>query len=272
MSNSLIEHFKTHGYVHCFWLIVILATIIAAFVVMAPGEGQIEALVSFAATVTSLVLAVIAIIYSIVSNQGIASSVAATFQAALKVDESIKNIDNASKRISLESARLVEEVSQVPAAVNRFALEVGGKIDAFSELRKVEGPGAADQPSRLTVAETLCLYTLTQACIEGSAVDIKEIRAIDKYFGGILFGFFSSIRFFRPCGINIEFAGLMASVDTLGSFDPDKYMSLDVSERPEIVKAAKTEIDRQLGLEEPEQVNSEAGVENADEETAEGEE
>lgn len=65
---SLRSHMQRHGFVHALWTISILILIIASLLLGLPNGNLIGDYIAFSASIAPLVLAVVAIFYSIISN------------------------------------------------------------------------------------------------------------------------------------------------------------------------------------------------------------
>lgn len=78
---------KKHGYVHLGWIIGVLLVVVAVLLVRNPSSDKLQELLGFAATLASLLLAVIAIFYAMISSQGQSDIMVRTADAASKADE-----------------------------------------------------------------------------------------------------------------------------------------------------------------------------------------
>lgn len=84
--------------------------------------------VSFAATITSLFLGLVAIIYSIVSNSVQSQFISKTSQLS-------QDLKNASTEIARKTKKIVSKFNEIPALIGKVEAKVSSTHDLISELK-----------------------------------------------------------------------------------------------------------------------------------------
>ena len=114
-------HFQKYGFVHAFWLITILIMIIAGLLLRAPSGDKIGDYIAFAASIASLVLAIVVIFYSMISNQGFSETVGSLKTLATTVHESANDIKLVSSDFVDKASEIFGELSEIRPEVRAIS-------------------------------------------------------------------------------------------------------------------------------------------------------
>lgn len=227
------------------WLIAVLLLITSYVLLRSPNGSLIRDYISFAASIASLVLAVVAIFYSIISSQSLSGSIASLQDSAAAVGEQSSRLEETTGRFSATADQLLDEIKQVPQAVRKDFVEFGGKVESLmSATIKAEPRGTAQDlqagpQAPKVIATTLALYVIAQGLKTGKVIDCKKITDSDE-FRNLLFGFLSAVRQFCPMDLQVESAGYNFQVVSKGEFDPDELIAtVDKSTTEMLVKMRK---------------------------------
>lgn len=217
------DHFRKHGIIHLLWIIVLLVISLAALVVRSPGSGSIISLVSFASAIASLVLAMVAIFYAIVSNQSFSEAASNLSNSARDVLHAASGLDKNIQGYLVKSQGLLTAVEAVPKSVESLR-------DHFSEAlensAKAETSGAAggDQGlfENITNAVAASLYILYL-----SAKHNKDFRSDDAfdidYLEGVLSGVAGVLSYCKIDGIDVKRAGKTYQTRSIGVYSADDF-------------------------------------------------
>jgi hypothetical protein len=270
MSNQrgLRAHFSQHGYVHAGWIIFILLMVIVGLATRTPSASSLMNYANFAATITSLFLGVIAIFYSMISNQGFSETSGSLKSSVDDIQVAAKNIADTSATLLTHSDNLIQQVTLVPASVDRMSTELVAKIDAFSVSEPSANATSASTTSPVPIPPNygagLAVYALVLSHKKTIDIDTSAIRKdAGAYVGGILFGFLSAVKMFRPCDVKLEVVGASFRISDIGKLKADEYLNRDVTNggKPILIKSKKA-IDKSLGVETADEDSEDAEIED----------
>lgn len=105
-----------------YWLGILVAILIGSLTVNWSGMKDLVNLLSFGLSLTSLVLAVIAIFQTLFSNAAVTSVQQSITQAAAQLEAGAKEIEQAR-------THLIEQIGQIPAALG----EMSNRFETFEE-------------------------------------------------------------------------------------------------------------------------------------------
>lgn len=124
--------------IHLFWIIVILVLSVISLIVYEPSGQIIQNYVSFAAAIASILLALIAIIFSFLSNQTFSETVG-------DLKGSVEESGNASNDIVTASRALQEAVEKIQ---NDFS-GIGPTVEKISQrMEEYSSPSVAQSDSK----------------------------------------------------------------------------------------------------------------------------
>jgi hypothetical protein len=218
-----------HPVIHLAWIVFILLLAIAALVVYSPDGNVMYNYVSFASGISSIALAFVAIVYSMVSNRGFDSSLGEIRAAALKIADETSRLNVASQGLSREAEETLRRLSDVPTKLDQMSGELGKKLDSLRPTELFEGQTPQQHPSDGSEVEAggkpiglvLALYILAKSEQHTKHFDPENIflgdrhRAIRHY----IYGVSESLKHFGPPGVVIDGVAGAYLVRSLGSLD-----------------------------------------------------
>lgn len=237
--ESLREHFRSHGAVHALWLISVLLAIIAALILMSPNGAAVGEYIAFATSIASLVLAVVAIGQTLISNQGFSETVGALRSSADNIQVTARNIADSSSLLSQKAEFISEQAEKVPSVVEALSAKLDDRIfrKSSAEISQADAIGPGRKTEQIyggsTFGTIMCLYAMSKAFKENKAIDTSSILSgIKAQIGmsGVMLGFLNAMRDLGSCGIVVDYAlsdnRHLYRVTNMGSIDPDIVISL----------------------------------------------
>jgi hypothetical protein len=232
------------------WVIALLLLILSYVILRLPAGSLVRDFISFAASIASLVLAVVAIFYSIISSERFHQSIASLTDSATLVSEEAKRLEETSSEFNRRADELVAEIKLVPVSVRENFAELGGKVETLMSSspkgEKSSRTGSAAK-RRNVVAVTIAFYVVVLAAKTGKAVDLQKL-GVDEAIKNILFGYFLALRQFKPCDIDMDGAGYVFQVSSAGDLDADSVTESIERNKDDFVKRTKNQIDLYFGV------------------------
>jgi hypothetical protein len=246
----LARHLKLHGAVHAIWAISVLTLIIAAILLGTVNGSKINEFISFASSLASLILAIIAIFYAMISNQSFGETIGFLTSSSNSIQKAADNLANTSASLNERIEAVVGEVARVPAAMeelsSKFDAQIASAASAPTLLPAMAGASATSKlMNDCRYGTQLGLYALAKAFITRKAFDSSAVFPSDKSgnWNAIMTGFTVAIYDFKPCGLSLTSAktkdSTVYSVSSFGDIDPGGVIAhLDeaASEGDELVK------------------------------------
>lgn len=198
----ITDHFRSHGHVHAIWIIALLVAIVA-WLLLGERDGKvINEYISFASSLASLILAVVAIFYAIVSTQSQSESVGA-------LNASVREIASAAGNISRTSAALEEKAESMIG-------EVRGIAPAFEDLRNRVNAASLDTapktPTGLSILDNVSyggkvgFYLVALSLQQSKGFNPYNVFENDAVWSNWIMGFLHAVRAWKPCGVILDFA------------------------------------------------------------------
>ena len=208
---------------HLLWTIVILVLAIVAMVVAKPNSSFLFSYVSFAAAISSILLAVITIIFTMISNRGFDATLSEIRTSASKVADETSRLGMATQGLSKEADDAIRRLSTLPTELTRMSGKLEKKIESamFSEGRNDisdQGPDKVKAGGK-PVGVVAGLYLIHLADKTSKSVVARDIFSESKYMEDYIIGFLDSFKYFNKCGTIIEKAAASFSVEELGNLD-----------------------------------------------------
>lgn len=128
-----------------YWVVIILVLTISVFVFIqtSSSNNNLVQYLSFAGSITSLVLGLIAIFYSIISNQQSTENFGKLKEAVTKIEEGARIISSASSNINSRLDKISDDIVKF-GTKDKSDQEVS--TTTFTEDKKVEITGDSDLP------------------------------------------------------------------------------------------------------------------------------
>lgn len=154
------DHFKLHGTVHLLWIITILVALLTGCFILLPNGALVRDYISFASSVSSIILAVVAIFYSIFSNSSFS--------------EMVGSLQSSVERTQASSQLLTTSTSTMAELAEKISLDLSSLEPRFASVES-------------KIEERLPPSGLTQAPYQSNS-DIKDQNGLLKVRGTIGIG------------------------------------------------------------------------------------
>jgi len=206
--GGLRKHFQLHGSVHAWWAIAVLILIIAALLLFMPNGTAVNEYISFASSLSSLLLAVVAMFYAFISNQNSSENVSDLRASALQITNSSGALSNISKDLYQQISVLTSDFSDIRPRVEQIHSQISGitnpatpsadGIDAQYDQSSLfkRGPG---------IGVRIAFYELDKAFRLGvNRIDLETIYGKSAVWLNFMQGVHDTIYTLRPCGIELK--------------------------------------------------------------------
>ncbi|QZD91032.1 hypothetical protein K3148_06515 [Qipengyuania aurantiaca] len=207
----IIDHFRRVGHIHALWLISILIGIICAFVVKLPSANVVTSYMTFAATVASLLLAVVAIFYSIVSNQSISANLGALDFSASQMEQASVDLHNITDQLDAKFEKVFDEFKFISPAVKG----ISERLNDFSTASAANGEVGVDEiadgkPDIIkTFSSTVnggraAFYALAQSALTGRSFHPEQMVGDRLIFADFISGYAQALRAVNCKDLNVS--------------------------------------------------------------------
>ena len=236
--------------VNYLWIIAVLLLVVSFVVLKIPSGDLVRDYISFAASIASLVLAVVAIFYSIVSNQSFYQHVGSLQDLAESIRAESNSISSNLENFSSRAEALVTEVSAIPGSVDRLTNTVTEKLNTISpakvDKKESEEAGTTFLP-RATVGANISVYLIARAAKSGKK--FNTIKAFDddvlrNYITGVV----TTLGLTDYKGLKMEIDGYEFTVTDPGEMDVDAMIKKGQESTTEVTKSAVKKIDTYFGI------------------------
>lgn len=235
------DHFRTHGQVHAIWAITVLVAIIAWLLLGERDGNVINAYVSFASSIASLILAVVAIFYSVVSTQSQSEMIGSLKGSSDSLESAARNIDDTSAALNKRFEEVVGQVAMMPAAVEALSAKFDQRAAAATSTNLTGQEDTGDRTVKilgtLKWGGQVSLYLLAKAFsfdMPFNTAKVFKNRENDTVWQSILTGFVLAVHGFKPSGIKLEQivvdSEVLYKVTSFGDIDAKKIVELTESE------------------------------------------
>ena len=229
--------FRNYAIIHLVWIVTTLILAMIAIVTWDPSSEYLYRYISFAAGIASILLAIVAIFYSMISNNAFNTSLSEIRSSASRVAEEAGRLNLASAGISSEAEAVIRRLSDLPSAFSSLSGELSDKLDGLATQqtfgegdRGEQSPNGKFDPGGKPVPLVLSLYVVHLAHKTSRYIIPSETFKGDEYYSASCTGFLESLKYFNNCGIVIEAVMDRFSIVSLGSMDLS-YLA-DQVERP----------------------------------------
>jgi hypothetical protein len=232
--DALRSHFKAHGSVHAVWLIAVLIGIIAALLLIMPNGKSVGDYIAFAASIASLVLAVVAIGQSLIANQSFSETIGSLRASAENVETAARNIADTSNTLSDQSERMIGEVSRLPPAFEELSSRLNERLTppAFSSGAEEGEPPLLSNPMSLfdntSYGGKATLYIASLARTYSKPIELDKIfqdAVWQNFVAGYLQALIVSPSFGLKIRLSSEGGGTKFLVDDMGEFPMSDIIS-----------------------------------------------
>lgn len=219
---SVQKYVQERGHIHLLWTIFILVLVISGLLIKSPNGGTISDYISFAASIASLILAIVAIFYSIVSNQTFFESVGTLHTISKSIQNNSDIINCTIDEFNKKTDGLIVRISDVPQSVEKLADGLNTRLDALSittASEKTPDKGNTSKYPFLDRASTgtlLGLYLLGQSFEKTIPFQLSKMFS-DKTLGSYMNGLINAFRSTAFQGLKIEYSENTYTVLDTGS-------------------------------------------------------
>lgn len=205
----LSKHFAKHGYIHCFWLIVLLCAACAALIIELPNGDKVNSYLSFASSIASLILAVVAIVYAFVADQGRHETTSLLQSSAENISKGSMTLKELSSKVSEKIDVIIGQVSDIAEPINKIQQTLADRPDSGrnSDLHLNITEGRVEEFFHKSPIQgaALAFYALART----SELQVNKINPYVLYsdtpiFLNAFLGVFESVRCLEPSGIKLE--------------------------------------------------------------------
>ena len=216
---------KEKGYVHLLWIIAVQILIISGLLLLTPNGNTITAYIAFASSVASLILAVVAIFYSIISNQAFYQHIGSLQGLAEGIQKESGAINTNLKTFSERAEGLVAAIADVPGSVDRLASTLDDRLNTISPVKVTSKDKAAGAFfTRATTGTNIALYLIVKAFGGGEKVNLEDVfsqQRLKNYVGAVL----TVLALTKYRGVEIDFRGFVYTVVNTGEIDCEAILA-----------------------------------------------
>lgn len=253
---SIKVHIAKYGMVHALWLISILVLIIAFLLLNLPDGAMIGDYIAFAASIASLVLAVVAIFYSIIFNQGFSETVGVLKGSADDVKLAASQICDVSTQLNGQSDRLLGEFSQLSPAVLAISDKLDRSLQPSAEIGDVSSPSEPGNKEEeflskfVSGGSAIAIYALALSSLTKIRMTPFKMFPSDLAWQNYISGFLTSSSLLADMTIRREDQGADETfiVESLGSLTPGTIIEWFNSRSGRISHNMKPVVDKYFGF------------------------
>lgn len=212
--------------INLLWTIAVLIMIVAAFAVIAPGGALLQNYISFASAIASILLALVAIGYSFISNSSLSNTLGDLRSATQSLAEQTTRLNAASSGLSDEAEEILKKLSDLPEHVTQFRGEVAKKIDDLTATKIQDQSPEASGVSK-SLGHALALYLIARAKQAGRSFVFEELFSDDSMVAPRYYcqGVIEALQKYSINGVRIEGIEGKYYVADLGGFDGEGIIS-----------------------------------------------
>lgn len=196
--------------VNLLWVILFLTSIIIAQFVITPSGELLRELISFAAAVASLLLALVAIGYSFISSNSLQTMLAEVRSSAGEIAKETARINEASRGLSDEVEEalrvLPKRIDDLPAKLeHQFkARELDAASTVAAPPKELSADGAEEHAGR-TNGMLFAIYALCMSHKHSKPLEFDKVfKGLPDSFSYYCTGVFETFRTYRVCDVVVE--------------------------------------------------------------------
>jgi len=222
---------------HLLWIVAILVGVISILLWRLPNGSQLSGYISFAASIASLVLAIVAIFQSLLSSQGMGASISEIKLSAQAVADETERLSQASIGLH-DAAAALKKLDDIPDQLTAMKGELSGQIEKIDaqKLSKLSPDndshdGSADKwYEGRPIGYILAFYALALTNQSGNPLNLDNVFS-DPYYSSIknyINGVVVTVKY--HCVFQIEVDGINEFIATsMGICDAGRVIN-DVRE------------------------------------------
>lgn len=243
------KHFIRHGTVHFLWLTSILLMVIVGLLIRLPDGIMVRDYLAFASSIASLILALVAIFYSVVSGQNFGESVSLLRSSADRLENESKSLQELIATLSGKSDLIISAVGSVSPSLDRLTEKLEGEgpqgqfdYGTSSAAKEADG-GAVFFGKPTTIGAGVALYVIGKVSQRGKEFDLSKLSDVEVNLVQYVSGFISAVKMVRPAGVILSLIGNMFVVESLGSIDMSSLLAVLDGDDSDFVRDQKTKVD-----------------------------
>ena len=220
--------FAGHWHVHALWLIALLVfTNTWNLLKLTDGES-VRDFLSFAASIASMILAIVAIFYAFVSNRDSLINLGKIGQSSERASEASFAVRETTDRLG----DLIDELNSKFGAIEPAVSTVAEQMEQIHALmdpkptKKITSGGEIDLGQKVSGGSVVSLYLLLKAFQTQKFIDVQKVFSESDVWVTFAGGFFGAVQFFKPCNIRIDSDDSQFFVRSLGELDPSEITAL----------------------------------------------
>jgi hypothetical protein len=214
--------------IHAFYILLILVSIIICLISVKWSDiPGLVGYITFALTVSSLSLAVLAIIYSIYSNSTLSQNVVSLERASRDVSDTAKIINEVTTGLALKVEAIPPLIETVGARVEHTHQLIEGMSKKPSEKDSIQSTTAQginnkfeDAILLFSISGVLSLYACSLALNKAVAFKLTELCEKTKFLNPMyMHGFLVAVSSFGALGFTVE-KDILNVIDINESLNP----------------------------------------------------
>ena len=222
---------------HLCWLIAVLLAIIAFMVLRVTNGNEVNSYISFASSIASLILAVVAIFYSIVSNDSLSSSLSSIQNLGSVVREQTDNLDKSALEFTRKIEEFTPHFSIIPSRIDALGLDLQQKLESIS-LQDKESSIAKDATieskpidnngyfftGKVTMGVNVATYLIAISAKTDKSIDLSVIFSDNIPARNYVSGALAVIAATSHQGVKISLVNSSFVVTDFGSMNIEKVI------------------------------------------------
>lgn len=209
--QNLQNHFRKHGAIHATWAIMVLVAIIVSQVLGTINGDKINDFISFASSLASLILAVVAIFYAMISNQSFSETIGSLKLSAASVEKAAERVCDVTGDLGRKSDQLTSQLADFSPALSR----VSERLDQFSlpeggSDADVSGEASARQAAQNpeTNGVRVAIYAIYLSKRHTKPIILsrlfQDLPEHKQSWTDYVAGYLAAVHLYEPLGIKLE--------------------------------------------------------------------
>lgn len=218
---------------HLAWVSVLLLAAILAQWAFKPNADLILSYLSFAATVASLILAILAIVYTFFSNSHLLGTSKQISDVTSLLESESGKLKRVADAVEARTDSLEDALASMPKELSSLREDLEGQFEKLtksslstSTSRKSDEKHYSLFKREGTVGTDFAHYLLAKSFETGYSFELEKVfssgAGITKNF---VFGVLQAVALLEPRGIKIEYAGDSFRTVSSGSWDYEKILN-----------------------------------------------
>ncbi len=240
---------------HACWLIAVLIAVIAFLLLRITNGGEVNAYISFASSIASLILAIVAIFYSIVSNSSLSESLSSVKNIGTLLSGYTDKLNEAGERFSSKVDSISPHLSSIPSTLELMNDHLEQSLQGRSTSQTtspVESAGLADDKGSgryfekaVTTGVNMAVYIVAKAHKEEIEIDLEEILK-GPVLQNYVFGALSTLEATAYRGLSIALVKGSIAVFSPGELDSALVIKKAESRTDEVWKDLVSKINEYI--------------------------